>query len=106
YSTPIRQDCSTCNGGSPDCATDAGVRRRSPRAWGTHGDDPHTVRSSAMGRSATTRWPIRTPFCEDGAMTAAVAQATVFEVSTADGRTLRAYQAGDPNGETVLVHHG
>jgi pimeloyl-ACP methyl ester carboxylesterase len=39
-------------------------------------------------------------------MTAAVAQATVVDVPTPDGRTLRTYQAGDPAGETVLVHHG
>jgi pimeloyl-ACP methyl ester carboxylesterase len=28
------------------------------------------------------------------------------DVRTPDGRTLRAYEAGDPDGELVLVHHG
>lgn len=35
-----------------------------------------------------------------------VAPATVRDVRTADGRTLRTYEAGDPDGLLVLVHHG
>jgi pimeloyl-ACP methyl ester carboxylesterase len=39
-------------------------------------------------------------------MTAAVAPAREFDVTTTDGRTLHAYEAGDPSGELVVVHHG
>jgi pimeloyl-ACP methyl ester carboxylesterase len=38
--------------------------------------------------------------------TAAVAAAREHEIATADGRTLHAYEAGDPDGELVVVHHG
>jgi pimeloyl-ACP methyl ester carboxylesterase len=39
-------------------------------------------------------------------MAAAVAPAREFDVATTDGRVLHAYEAGDPSGELVVVHHG
>ena len=39
-------------------------------------------------------------------MTAAIAPTHEFDVRTADGRTLHAYEAGDPAGALVIVHHG
>ncbi|MDQ3165655.1 MAG: alpha/beta hydrolase, partial [Actinomycetota bacterium] len=39
-------------------------------------------------------------------MTAAVASARTHDVPVAGGRTLRAYEAGDPAGVPVVVHHG
>lgn len=39
-------------------------------------------------------------------MSGAIAPAREFDVTTADGRTLRAYEAGDPSGQLVIVHHG
>jgi pimeloyl-ACP methyl ester carboxylesterase len=38
--------------------------------------------------------------------TRAVATATEHDIRTPDGRVLHAYDAGDPHGELVLVHHG
>jgi pimeloyl-ACP methyl ester carboxylesterase len=38
--------------------------------------------------------------------TPVLAAATEHEIRTADGRRLHAYEAGDPNGELVIVHHG
>lgn len=38
--------------------------------------------------------------------THAIAPATERDIRTPDGRVLRAYDAGDPQGELVLVHHG
>ena len=39
-------------------------------------------------------------------MSQAVAPAREFDLTTSDGRTLHAYEAGDPGGELVVVHHG
>lgn len=39
-------------------------------------------------------------------MSTAIAPAREFDVTTSDGRTLHAYEAGDPSGELVIVHHG
>jgi pimeloyl-ACP methyl ester carboxylesterase len=39
-------------------------------------------------------------------MSQAVAAARELDVTTPDGRTLHAYEAGDRSGELVLVHHG
>jgi pimeloyl-ACP methyl ester carboxylesterase len=38
--------------------------------------------------------------------TRAIASATEHDIRTPDGRILHAYDAGDPEGELVLVHHG
>jgi pimeloyl-ACP methyl ester carboxylesterase len=38
--------------------------------------------------------------------TIAIASAREHEIRTPDGRRLRAYEAGDPDGELVIVHHG
>lgn len=42
----------------------------------------------------------------DGMTTSAVAVAREHEIRAPDGRRLRVYEAGDPRGEFVLVHHG
>jgi pimeloyl-ACP methyl ester carboxylesterase len=39
-------------------------------------------------------------------MTAAVADARAFDVPLADGRTLHAFETGDPDGVAVVYHHG
>jgi pimeloyl-ACP methyl ester carboxylesterase len=39
-------------------------------------------------------------------MTGPVAQAREFDVTAPDGRVIHAYEAGDPAGELVVVHHG
>ncbi len=39
-------------------------------------------------------------------MTNGVAAAREFDVTAQDGRNLHAYEAGDPNGELVIYHHG
>jgi pimeloyl-ACP methyl ester carboxylesterase len=41
-----------------------------------------------------------------GHMSAAGVIGQIHDVRTADGRTLRAHEVGDPAGELVLVHHG
>jgi pimeloyl-ACP methyl ester carboxylesterase len=49
--------------------------------------------------------PLDRPATRLSAMTV-VAQAIEHDVPTRDGRTLHVYEAGDPAGQPVLVHHG